>query len=625
MLKMVIFKVFHMKKSFFFIVLLLVEIQFAAYATEPFRFALFTDLHVSQTNRTPSEDLTNAVNDVNAQTGIDFVIVSGDVSESGDGKSLLEAKRILDKLKMPYYITAGNHETKWSESGFTDFNRIFGNDKFSFSHKGCRFIGFTTGPIIKMGDGHIAPQDIDWVHSELDKAGKGIPVFVVTHYPLLTGDVDNWYDMTDVLRKYNVQTVLNGHYHRNVLLNYDEIPGVVNRSTLRAVNKKGGYTIYAVSDSIRVYEKKTGDTELNWLTLPFETKDYDKPNKALRPSFEINKANKTVSETWRINTRVGIYGKPAIDHQTVFYGDDLGYMNAISLKDGAALWKFKTGSRIISSPDAQSGKVVFGSTDGGIYCLDSQTGKLVWKYETKKAVMGCPLIMHDTVFIGGSDGCFRAISLKDGVAYWQFSGLNNYEEACPVVAGDKIYFGAWDTYLYALNKKDGTLAWKWNNGIAGIHFSPAAVKPVVSNGKVFITAPDRYWTALNAQNGTIVWRTNKHEVRETEGLSEDGNIIYSRCMNDSVVALDARTDFPKIIWKKSAGYGYDHNPSMLVNGDGVIVFGTKNGLLMGINTTDGSVIWKYKIGNSIINTVTILPKKECVLTTSEGVVARLKY
>jgi outer membrane protein assembly factor BamB len=431
--------------------------------------------------------------------------------------------------------------------------------------------------------------------------------------------------MTDVLRKYNVQTVLNGHYHRNVLLNYDEIPGVVNRSTLRAGNKIGGYTIYAISDSIRVFEKKTGQPELNWLTLPFETKIYDQPNKSLRPSFEINKANKIVSEVWRLNTRVGIYGKPAVENNTVFFGDDLGFMNAVSLKNGTSVWNFKTGSRIISSPDVHSGKVLFGSTDGGIYCLNAQTGNLLWKYETNKAVMGCPLIQNDTVFIGGSDGCFRALNLSDGSQYWQFSGLKNYEESCPVVAADKIYFGAWDSNLYALYKTDGRLAWKWNNGNSGILYSPAAVKPVVSNGKVFITAPDRYWTALNAQNGTVVWRTKQHEVRETEGVSEDVNAVYSRCMNDSVVALDARTDYPKIMWKKSAGYGYDHNPSMLVNGDGVIVFGTKNGLLMGIDTTDGSVLWKYKIGNSIINTVTILPKKECVLTTSEGVVARIKY
>lgn len=159
----------------------------------------------------------------------------------------------------------------------------------------------------------------------------------------------------------------------------------------------------------------------------------------------------------------------------------------------------------------------------------------------------------------------------------------------------------------------------------GIHYSPAAVVPVYANNKVFITAPDRYWTALNAQTGEVVWRTNKHEVRETVGLSENGKVVFSRCMNDSVVALDATSNTPKVLWKTSAGYGYDHNPSMLSNKDGIIVFGTKNGLLLGVNAKTGAVLWRHKIGNSIINTVTMLPKRECLLTTTEGVVARIKY
>jgi len=96
-------------------------------------------------------------------------------------------------------------------------------------------------------------------------------------------------------------------------------------------------------------------------------------------------------------------------------------------------------------------------------------------------------------------------------------------------------------------------------------------------------------------------------------------------MNDSVVALDAFADSPKIIWKTDAAFGYDHNASMLIERDGTVVFGTKNGLLLGINAKDGKVLWRHKIGNSIINTITPLSKKEFVLTTTEGVVCRIKY
>jgi len=594
-------------------------------AAETFRFALFTDLHIQMINPQPAIDLQNAVNDVNALQGIDFVIVSGDVTESGDWASLQKAKSILDGLSIPYYITVGNHELKWSESGATDFVKVFGADKFSFMHKGFRFIGFATGPVIKMGDGHVAPQDIDWVSEELSKNGKNIPVIAVTHYPLLGGDVDNWYDMTDVLRKYNVQAVLGGHYHRNVIFSYDGIPGIINRSTLKAKETSGGYSLYTISDSIHVAEKRTDQPERKWMAIAVEPKQYGAPDLALRPSYAINQSFKNVKEVWRLDTRVGIYTSPAVHGKHVYYGDDLGIFHCVKLSNGKSVWSFKTGSRIISSPTVSNNKVVFGSTDGNIYCLDAKSGKLIWKVATAKAVMGCPLIQNDTVYIGGSDGCFRALRLSDGKLIWAFDQLKNYVETRPVIANGKVMFGVWDSYFYALNVNDGSLAWKWNNGQTGMHYSPAAVLPVVSANKVFITAPDRFWTALDVETGKVVWRTKQHEVRETVGLSEDGKVVFSRCMNDSVMAVDALADYPKLLWKTNAAFGYDHNSSMLIERGGTVVFGTKNGLLLGIDAKNGNILWRYKIGNSIINTITALSKNECVLTTTEGVVARIKY
>lgn len=600
-------------------------IVFQCFSAEQFRFGLFTDIHIQMKNDQSSIDLQNAVDDLNKQAAIDFVIVSGDVTEFGDLASLQKAKTLLDKLNVPYYITLGNHETKWSESGSTDFVRVFGDDKFLFEHKGIGFIGFATGPVIKMGDGHIAPQDIVWVYRELSKLDSKIPIIAITHYPLQSGDVDNWYKMTDVLRKYNVQSVLGGHYHRNSILNYDEIPGIVNRSTLKAKDEFGGYNIYTVSDSIQVFEKVVNQPERLWFSIPIVQKTYNPSASLIRPSYEMNKTAKNVKEVWRVSLDDGIYTKPCIYDHNVYFGTDSGYVSCVSLKNGSPIWRFKTASRIISSPAASDQKIVVGSTDGGLYCLDAKDGRQIWKLNTTRALMGCPVIKDDTVFVGGSDGSFRAVNLQNGQVYWSFDEIKNYVESLPVLTDGKVIFGAWDNYLYALNRKDGKLAWKWSNGNARTHFSPAAVSPVVADGKVFITAPDRFWTALDVKTGQPVWRTNSHEVRETVGISEDAKTVYSRCMNDSVIALDALADYPKVKWSTNAEFGYDHNPSMLMVKAKMLVFGTKNGLLIGMNAKNGKVLWKYKIGNSIINTVTPISSKECVLTTTEGVVCRLKY
>jgi len=254
-----------MKRIHVLFFLLFLHIQFAVFAAEPFRFALFTDLHISLLKPQNAEDLNLAVDEVNANRKIDFVLISGDDSDLGDINSLKIAKKILDGLKIPYYITSGNHDTHQGQEGSTNFIAVFQKDTFSFSYSGYQFVGFPTGPEKGGNIGHIAAEDFDFVKSEL---GKNRPTFLITHYPLLKGDLDNYKEMTGLLQKYNVKAVINGHYHRNAVFNYDGIPGIVNRSTQRGAQKKGGYSIYSVSDSLKVSEKIIGQPERIWLSLP---------------------------------------------------------------------------------------------------------------------------------------------------------------------------------------------------------------------------------------------------------------------------------------------------------------------------------------------------------------------
>ena len=589
-----------------------------------FSFAQFTDVHISQTNENNTIDLQRAVEDVNTQEHIAFVLVSGDIAETGDYASLMVAKRELDKLNCPYYIVPGNHDTKWSESGAMDFKRIFRDNRFRLQFNGFLFLGINTGPIIKMGDGHVSPQDIIWVERQLKNVGKRMPVFIVTHYPLKSGDVDNWWMLTDVVRKHNVQSFLGGHYHSNMVHNYDGIPGILTRSTLRDKSEFGGYTVYDMGeDSLYVSEKVIGQPQVRWAALPIEQKIYVEGNEKEFPraDYAVNTQYKNVKDVWVREIGYGIYGTPAVDEENVYLGDDKGVFHCYSLKKGKEVWAFQTAERIASTPMIAGDKIVFGSCDKNIYCISKETGKLVWRHRTNNAVLGSPLVADGVVYIGASDGKFRALRLADGELVWSFDDVKNYQESRPVIADGKVIFGAWDSYLYALNVADGSLAWKWNNGNLRPHFSPAAVWPVVAEDKVFITAPDRYMTAVNVADGTTAWRTKEHKVRETIGISEDNKIVFSRCMNDSVLAVAA--DDCRLLWKVDAKFGYDHNPSMLIERNGEIVFATKNGEINCLRSSNGELLWKHKIGNSIINTMVPVGEKDWVLTTTDGIVARI--
>ena len=599
-----------------------------------FSFALLTDLHISTSNPKPMEDLQRSIEDINQNSNIEFVVVTGDLTESGDRASIEAVKAALDGLKVPFYAASGNHETTWSESGVMDFTRVFGDSRFAFSHNGMYFIGFNSGPVIRMADGHVAPQDIAWLKHNLDSvsAAGDAPIFVFTHYPLRNGDVDNWYDVTDVLRQHNVQCVLGGHYHRNLLFDCDGIADVLNRSNLRDKDEVNGYSIIQVTDSIRFHEKRIGASEQHWLSLPFGNKQYGPSNEALRPDFSVNKEYKNVQRVWHKALKGGIYSTPVTDSKSLFIGDDVGVMYSLDLKSGKTNWTFDTGMRIVGSPAVSNGVVVFGSANYNIYGLDAKTGKELWHITTNQAVMGAATIHNDVAYIGGGDGRMFAIDIHTGEVKWSFNELKNYVLTRPLVYKDKLYFGCWDTHLYALNLADGSLAWKWNNGKSNPKLSPASVWPVAADGKIFITAPDRYFTCLDAETGAVVWRTNQYKVRETVGMSEDGKTVYSKCMWDTIVALPTHyplsiseaSNTPSPRWVTHADFGYEHNPAMPLEKDGTLWVSTKNGLLLGMDAETGEVLWRHKIGNSILNTPLPLSRKECIYTSSEGTITYIR-
>lgn len=622
-----------MNRRLFISALLVCPLPFMAQAQQvTFRFAQLTDIHLSPSNPNPTEDLLRSIAQINATDSIDFVLVTGDIAEEGDRATMEKVKSCLDLLKVKYYVALGNHETKWSDSGCTAFGEIFGGERFDFEHKGFLFLGFNSGPLMRMAYGHVVPQDIRWMTERMNQYNTGDPqqnkpVILVTHYPMIEGDVDNWYEVTDAVRPYNIRLFIGGHYHRNRDLRYDGIPGVLMRSNLRDKDGKPGYGIYEITkDSIRVYTQRIGEPKKQWAGFSLTESYYERNGKAEKyPDFSANKEYPQVKEQWVTKTGVGIYCSPAVEKDKVFIGDDMGYLTAYALKDGKALWRFQSGKRIVGTPAVSEGIVVFGSADCKIYGLNAQNGNLLWIVKASEPVLGAVTIDNGTAYIGASDHTFRAINTSNGEIKWTFTGVKGYIETKPLVTDSKIIFGAWDNTLYALNKADGRELWKWTGGLTRMHFSPAAVWPVAAEGKVFITDPQRAMTAIEIETGNTVWRTFQSMVRETIGLSEDGERIYSKTMNDSIVCYSTKGSHPHELWASNVGFGYEHAPSMQVEKDGIVFGSTKEGLIFALEAKTGKVLWKHKIGNSLISTVVALSGNRVLFTATGGETGLLKF
>ncbi len=610
-----------MKKIWLFILLL---VSVSGYS-QSFRFAFLSDTHIGSPNGSAEEDLRRTVRDINAMDDVAFVVLTGDITELGTNQELALAKKILDSLDIPYYIIPGNHDTGWSESGGFGFTTVFGSDRFSFSHNGIRFIGCASGPYVRMSDGHVPRDAVNWLDQELSKTAPGEPIIFLNHYPIDPG-LDNWYEITDRLRNYNTWAILCGHGHSNRAMNFEDIPGVMGRSNLRARAEVGGYNLVDVrTDSIIFHEKKPGrDSLRRWTGVKIETRQYDKTKKFTRPDFKINDTFSFVKEKWRFSADANVISTPAFSGYYVVAGDQNGKLICLSSADGKVKWTYQTGGAIFSSPAIESGKVVFGSADGHIYCLELDKGQLAWKFKTEAAVLGSPVISGPGVFIGGSDGSFRRIDLYSGVQSWEYRGLTGPVVSTPLLYDGKVIFGAWDRNLYALDQKTGAIEWKWNNGSSIRNYSPAACIPVAHDGVVYIVAPDRYISAIDAGNGQLLWRNNDGRVRESIGISVDGKMIYGKTMQDTIVAYASGREKQSPAWKMHVGFGYEHVPSMLIEKDGLVYFGTRNGVVYAIDPKTRETAWAHKIDHSMVNTVNVVGPGQLIVSTMDGKIVMIQ-
>ena len=589
---------------------------------QPFRFAFISDTHIGSPNGAAEEDLRRTVADINELKGVDFVVLTGDITELGTNKELALAKQILDSLKVPYYIIPGNHDTGWSESGGLSFTKTFGSDKFYFQHKGIHFIGCASGPYVRMSDGHVPRDAVNWMSAQMQKIKKNEPVIFLNHYPLDNG-LDNWYEVIDLLKERNTILALCGHGHANRIVQAEDIPSVMGRSNLRAKAAEGGYNLVDVrTDSILFTERKpVSKSEQKWTGVKLEQHQYDHSKKFSRPDFSINDAH-TVKAVWTHHSAANIMSTPAVLGSLVVFGNQNGLVEALDLRTGRPRWHFKTGGPVYSSPAVAGNRIVFGSADGNIYCLDAG-GTQQWKLVTSAAVLGSPLIEDGMVYIGGSDHHFRAIDLASGKEAWNFAGLEGPVVSMPVKYRDLVVFGAWDKYLYAFDTRKKELAWKWSNGSPVINYSPAACIPVIKDDVVYVVAPDRYISAIDGNTGQTIWRSNEATVRESMGISENGKWIYGKTMQDTLVAFATGRETRPARWKMHVGYGYEHAPSMLIEKEGKLFFGTRNGVVYAIDPAVQKIIWRYKLDNSMVNTVRVLNGKQVIVSTMDGKVCLL--
>ncbi|WP_010417277.1 PQQ-binding-like beta-propeller repeat protein [Anaerophaga thermohalophila] len=616
-----------MRELFSFLLFIAIAFSACNSDSETLRIAHLTDIHVSPGSEA-EKNLDLVVDDINALQP-DFVVVTGDLTNTGSNAELLAVKKVLDRLTVPYYTIPGNHETNWSESAGLMFNELWRKDRFVFSTDDYLFVGFNTGPYMKMGDGHVKQEDLKWLERVLNSdENKDKVLIAMAHYPLADG-LDNWPDVVDILKKHDCKLDLCGHGHRLKLLNFEGIPGIMGRSLVTSQFDDPGFTLLELwNDSVFVFNKEPGESKRE----PFFAFNLLSPDTletipvSTRPDYSVNSKYPDVQVEFELKDTASIFTGPCLINDSILvYGNSLGYIKGLRIADKKVIWEHRYSGALYSTPVTNGEVVAFGNVEGEIVGLNVSDGSEVWSVNAGTPVLAEGIVENDALYIGGGHSGFFKIDISDGSVLWKYNDIDGLVQGKPALGNKEVVFGAWDRHLYSLDKETGSLRWKWNNGTSVKLYSPGNINPVISNGKVFIVAPDRYMTAIDLETGKQLWRTNEHQVRESMGISSDGTQVYAKLMNDSIIAVSSLTAIPKTLWTIDAGIGYDHNPCPLVAGHKWVAGATKNGLVTVVSSDGEQVLWKYKAGNSSINKIVTDDEGNLWITLMEGKVMKLRH
>ena len=205
-----------------------------------------TDTHVVAGNGVlagldPGERLRAAVGSINAEHGdAAFVVVTGDLSNSGDVASYETFGAEIQRLKMPFHLLVGNHDdTEELVRVFPDLPRD--SEGFVQSCAATPFgrCLFLDTHVPGSGAGEYCSARQKWLRAELERNAE--PVFLFMHHPpfavgmrgmddIRLADGDAFHDML-APHVSRIRHLFFGHLHRPVWGTWRGIPFSCMRGT----------------------------------------------------------------------------------------------------------------------------------------------------------------------------------------------------------------------------------------------------------------------------------------------------------------------------------------------------------------------------------------------------------
>jgi len=187
------------------------------------------------------------------------------------------------------------------------------------------------------------------------------------------------------------------------------------------------------------------------------------------------------AKSWDVSTGSPVIGGLLLKDGILYGGNSDGRVFALQAADGKKLWQQQAGRRVWSAPIDANGLIVVTSMDGDVYAFTSQ-GDISWKSDVASAaIASSPAFAGGRLTFGGFDKRFHAIDLDDHrwQRGWDTEPARNWFWTEGLVSGDNLYAGNLDGHIYDYDTATGKLRWRSEDLGAPIRSAPALVAGVL--------------------------------------------------------------------------------------------------------------------------------------------------
>ncbi|MEP6952075.1 MAG: metallophosphoesterase [Ginsengibacter sp.] len=171
------------------------------------RFAIASDGHYGQDStqyELQHDQMIQWINAEKKKRGIDFTVINGDLFHN-DVSFLPVVKTKWDQLKMPYYVSHGNHDQTSEANWKSVWNLPW---HFSFEHKEVAFLVLNTAD----DKGNYICPDVNWTTIQLEKYASKKQLFVFMHITPFNW-TKNGLPCPDIVKLFNNQQNLKAIFH----------------------------------------------------------------------------------------------------------------------------------------------------------------------------------------------------------------------------------------------------------------------------------------------------------------------------------------------------------------------------------------------------------------------------